>query len=128
MNLRFTAVGAPGTVSPLTFERIMFNEGDPGTMVTEGQVALSAAPANQAEITGRLLNSMGQGVPNARVTLTDTTGKEVTATSNGFGAYRFGNLTVGQTYTITATARGLAFTPITVSVTSQSVDLNLIAE
>ena len=26
-NLRFTAVGAPGYVSPLSFERIMSNEG-----------------------------------------------------------------------------------------------------
>ena len=43
MNLKFNAVGAPGTVSPLTFEHIMFNEGDPGTFVTDGQVELSAA-------------------------------------------------------------------------------------
>jgi hypothetical protein len=42
LNLRFTAVGAPGSVSPLTLERIMFNEGDPGTTVTDGQVELFA--------------------------------------------------------------------------------------
>ncbi len=29
LNLRFTAVGAVGSESPLSFERIMFNEGDP---------------------------------------------------------------------------------------------------
>ena len=40
LNLRFTAVGAPGTVSPLTWERIMFNEGDPGTTATNGRVEL----------------------------------------------------------------------------------------
>ena len=43
LNLRFTAVGAPGTVSPLTWERIMFNEGDPRTTATDGQVELSVA-------------------------------------------------------------------------------------
>ena len=46
LNLRFTAVGAPGSVSPLTWERIMFNEGDPGTTASDGQVELSAAAPN----------------------------------------------------------------------------------
>ena len=31
MNLKFTAIGAPGSVSPLTWERLLFNEGEPGT-------------------------------------------------------------------------------------------------
>ncbi len=38
LNLRFTTVGASGSVSPLTWERIMFNEGDPRTTVTDGLV------------------------------------------------------------------------------------------
>jgi hypothetical protein len=128
MNLRFTAVGAPGTSSPLTIERIMFNEGDPGVLVTDGQVQLSSAPANQAEITGRVLSSMGQGIPNARVTLTDTTGATRTAISNGFGMYRFGNLQVGQTYTLSVESKQMRFTPLTVSVTGQSVNVDVTAE
>lgn len=48
LNLKFSAVGAPGTVSPLTWERIMFNEGDPGTLVTDGRVEISAAVQSQA--------------------------------------------------------------------------------
>jgi len=40
LNLRFTAVGAPGAVSPLTFDRIVFNEGDSGVSITDGQVEL----------------------------------------------------------------------------------------
>ncbi len=47
LNLRFTAVGSPGSVSPLMWESMIFNEGDPGTFVTDGQVELLAAP-NQA--------------------------------------------------------------------------------
>jgi hypothetical protein len=127
MNLRFTAVGAPGTSSPLTIERIMFNEGDPGVLVTDGQVQLSSAPANQAEMTGRVLSSMGQGIPNARVILTDTTGATRSAISNGFGMYRFGNLTVGQTYTLSVESRNTQFTPLTVSVTGQSVNVDMTA-
>jgi len=40
MNLRFTAVGSPGMASPLTFERILFNEGNPGAFTTDGQVVI----------------------------------------------------------------------------------------
>jgi len=128
LNLRFTAVGAPGSVSPLTWERIMLNEGDPKTMAGDGQVELSAAAPNQAEISGRLLSAMGQGLPNTRVTLTDTTGQSRSIFSNGFGVYRFGGLQVGQTYTISVDSRALAFTPLTASVTSQQVNVDMIAE
>ncbi len=40
LNLRFTAVGTPGSVSPLTWERIMFNEGEPRVSVTDGRIEL----------------------------------------------------------------------------------------
>ena len=43
LNLRFMAVGAAGTVSPLKWERIMFNEGDSGTLATDGLIELAAA-------------------------------------------------------------------------------------
>jgi hypothetical protein len=41
LNLRFTAVGGSGTVSPLTFERIMFNEGEPSVETAAGQVLIA---------------------------------------------------------------------------------------
>ena len=97
----------------------MFNEGAPGITAADGQVELSAAASNQAEISGRLLTAIGQWLPNARITLTDTTGQSRTAVSNGFGVYRFGGLQVGQTYTIGVESRRYAFTPLTVSVTGQ---------
>ncbi|MBK8464447.1 MAG: hypothetical protein IPL32_01320 [Chloracidobacterium sp.] len=40
LNLRFTAVGKSGSTSPLLFERIMFNEGEPQVNATDGQVEL----------------------------------------------------------------------------------------
>lgn len=40
LNLRFTAVGRAGAASPLSFERLMFNEGDPGVPATGGRVEL----------------------------------------------------------------------------------------
>jgi len=41
LNLRFVALGKKGSVSPLTFERIMFNEGEPSVLVTDERVELS---------------------------------------------------------------------------------------
>jgi len=41
LNLRFAAVGSAGAISPISFERIMFNEGESVT-VTTGSVGLSA--------------------------------------------------------------------------------------
>ncbi|MFN0279867.1 MAG: cohesin domain-containing protein [Pyrinomonadaceae bacterium] len=45
MNLRFSAVGAPDTVSPLTWERIMFNEGESRVTTLGGQIEILAALA-----------------------------------------------------------------------------------
>ena len=45
LNLKFTAVGASGSVSPLTFERIMFNEDESQVMITDGRVEISTAAA-----------------------------------------------------------------------------------
>jgi len=38
LNLRFSAVGSSQSVSPLSFERIMFNEGDPQVIVIGGNI------------------------------------------------------------------------------------------
>jgi len=40
LNLRFTAIGSPGSVSPLSFAQIMFNEGEPRISVVDGRVKL----------------------------------------------------------------------------------------
>ncbi|MBK8467273.1 MAG: DUF11 domain-containing protein [Chloracidobacterium sp.] len=40
LNLRFSSVGAPGSVSPLSFERIMFNEGESRVVVADGRIEL----------------------------------------------------------------------------------------
>jgi len=39
LNLRFTSVGSPGSVSPISFERIMFNEGEAVTVIN-GEVRI----------------------------------------------------------------------------------------
>ncbi|MFN0278423.1 MAG: choice-of-anchor Q domain-containing protein [Pyrinomonadaceae bacterium] len=128
LNLRFTAVGAPGSVSPLVFERFMFNEGYSETLTTDGEVELVKAAPNHAEISGRLLDAMGQGIPMTQITLIGLDGTTRSIVSNGFGYYRFGRLQVGQTYTISVETRRHAFTPLTVGITGQLVSVDMIAE
>ncbi len=127
LNLRFTAVGAPGSVSPITWERFIFNDGEPRTMATDGLVEISAAVPNQAEISGRLLNPMGLGLSNALVTLTDTTGQTRYAISNETGVYWFGGVQAGQTYTVSVNSTRHTFAPMTVSITGPLVNINMIA-
>ena len=71
---------------------------------------------------------MGKGVPNARVTLTDSPGQSRSVVSNGFGAYRFSGLQVGRTYTITVESGLWKFGSLIVSITDQQVSVDLIAE
>lgn len=49
LNLRFTAIGASGSVSRLVWERVMFNEGDPQVAVTNGEVHISLTTDATAE-------------------------------------------------------------------------------
>lgn len=43
LNLRFTVLGAANSMSPLTFERVMFNDIDTTDSVTNGEIKLSSA-------------------------------------------------------------------------------------
>jgi hypothetical protein len=40
LNLRFRTVGAPNSISPLTFDQVIFNEGEPRATIPDGQVLL----------------------------------------------------------------------------------------
>jgi len=41
MNLRFTTVGVSGSVSPISFERIVFNDGEPRVSLVDGRIELA---------------------------------------------------------------------------------------
>lgn len=50
MNLNFTAIGTPGSVSPLRWERVMLNEGTPRVTTTDGELRISAVTANLSKL------------------------------------------------------------------------------
>jgi Cohesin domain/Dockerin type I domain len=41
LTLKFTAIGTPSSVTPLTWERFMFNEGDATTLAANGEVEIA---------------------------------------------------------------------------------------
>jgi hypothetical protein len=54
-NLQFRAVGVEGSVSPLTWVNMMFNEGNPGVYPKNGQIRVTSQPSNPTPVnfTGR---------------------------------------------------------------------------
>ncbi|HTK38875.1 MAG TPA: cohesin domain-containing protein [Pyrinomonadaceae bacterium] len=128
MNLKFTAVGAQGTVSPLTVNSFMFNEGIPQNSITNGQVTVQIVTAAQASVSGMVMRQNGIGVRNARVSLTDANGNARTVRTNQFGFYRIDGLTVGVTYVVDVSAKGLTFEPQTLTVTGNMNSVNLIGQ
>lgn len=128
LNLRFKSVGAPGSVTRLVWERLMLNEGDPQVAAADGHIEISAAASGEAEISGRVLTPFGDGIPNARITLTSTTGRSRSAISTGFGSYRFAGLQTGETYTISVSSKQYTFRASTISTAGQATTLDIIAE
>ncbi len=126
-KVKFNVIGEIGSVSDLTWETFGLNEGGINFETRNGRVEVRAA-SNDAAITGRVLNAAGQPVSGATVTLADTAGQARTARSSSLGNFRFAELTVGQTYTVSVSAKRYTFASQTVSVAGDAVTLDLIAE
>ncbi len=80
-----------------------------GAVITVNQLA--APTAANVSVAGRLLTAGGSGIRNAIVTLTDTQGNIRTARTNSFGYYRFVDVGVGATYTLTPNSKAYTFDP-----------------
>ena len=88
--------------------------------------AVGAPPpptAGAAAIGGHVMQANGRGISGAIVTLVNPNGSSQTTRTNPFGYYRFADIPVGETYTLTARAKGQTF-----SRSAQSVNLQDDAE
>ncbi len=127
-NFRFTAVGAQGLSSPLTFTTFMFNEGNPDDNVTNGLVSIPFGPtAAGATLAGRVLTQSGAGLRNAVVTMTDPQGVVHRAISSSMGYYRFEDLPTGASYVLNVASKRFQFAPRVVTINDDVIDLDLIA-
>lgn len=128
MKLKFTAVGLAAQTSPLTITNFMFNEGIPADITVDGSVLLVPLTAASVSVGGQLRTATGIPITKATVVLTNTLGQTRTALSNGFGYYSFDDVSVGETYVVSATSKRYTFTPMVISPTEGTNELNLTAE
>lgn len=122
------AAGAPPTTN-LSFGNVpIFQEVVDGTAVPVqtafSGAAISLAPptAAMATVAGRVFGG-SNGLSNARVILTDSTGNARTAGTNSFGYFTFTEVAVGQTYLISVSAKRYEFNPQVVSVNEDVLGL-----
>jgi hypothetical protein len=127
-NLQFTGIGAQGSTSPLTWGSFVYNEGTPGASPTGGTIHLDLAPtAAPVTIAGFVRSSDGEAVANAVVRMTGRDGSTVSTRTNQFGAFRVGDLSVGQSYILTVSAKGLTFSPRAMELLEDMTGLTIIA-
>jgi len=124
-NLRFTVVGAAGSVSPLTISDFRFNDASVGVVVTDGEVTVGGA---DNIIRGHVLSPTGQPVPNVKVVLASILGRGTrVAVTDAEGRFQVGSLTPGSTYTLNVQTVLYRFLPVTVSLTQPVIDVDLTA-
>ncbi|MBX7053579.1 MAG: hypothetical protein K1X36_01400 [Pyrinomonadaceae bacterium] len=128
-NFRFTAVGANGQTSPLTWQNFMFNEGNPSNIVTNGSVRLIAGPtASGVTIDGRIIDPSGRPVRNALVRLDGDLAFQRFARTNPFGYFGFGDIPAGAAYVISAESKQFTVLPRVISVNDSVTGIELVAE
>ena len=109
INLRFTIVGDPGEISPLTFEHFIFNEDQSASATNDGQIEVVAPTAAGVAVEGRVVTADGRGIMGARITLTESDGDVQTAVTNPFGYYRFESVEAGQLVTLSVASKRFVF-------------------
>jgi hypothetical protein len=127
VNLHFVVTGAAGTTTPLTVRNLVLNEGEIESAVRHGKLEVVESQDKDG-IQGRIVDPMGEGIAGAIITLTSSTGETVSVRSGSSGNFRFGQLRNGESYTLTTSAKGLAFLPVTVSLSGETVYVDLIGQ
>lgn len=100
-----------------------------GGAVASTAINFTVFTAAQASISGRVTSIEGRGITGAKVVLTDSSGISRTATTNSFGIYSFDEVSVGETYTVTAVHKRYQFqNPTQVLSVSENINgLNFVA-
>jgi 6-phosphogluconolactonase (cycloisomerase 2 family) len=96
--------------------------------VLTGIAYLSPALA-AATVSGRVFTPNGNGLANAFLTLTDSSGNSRVLQTSPFGYYRFVNVPTGDTYTISVVSKRFTFAnpPPVITVNDNISDLNFTA-
>jgi hypothetical protein len=97
------------------------------TAFSDWTLGLVAAPtAANVSISGKVLSAGGRAISNATVVLqSSATGQTRSVRTNTFGYYHFDNVPSGQSYVVSAQAKGQRFTPRVVSLEDNLTDFDL---
>lgn len=125
LKLKFTSVGSFGSVSPLTWQRFMFNENNPQSVTSNGQVTISVPTASTVSVSGQVTTANGRGIAKARVTLTGMNGTR-TVTTNPFGYFLFTDVEVGETYIFSVSHKRYSFSSQVFTVMEETNNLNFV--
>jgi len=103
-----------------------------GTGVFNGQVhAYAMVPVTNVSLGGRILTAGGNGIPNAKITVSGgNLPAPVMARTGSFGYYNFQGLQSGMTYTVTVSVKRYVFAQPTRTIMLQSDvgDFNFVAQ
>ncbi len=125
LKLKFSAVGANGTSSDLSFAPFTFNEGLPSNMTNIGRVRVLAPTAATATVSGRVTTASRRSITGVTVTLTDSNGVSRSAAVNLKGFYQFDGVRTGETYVISVSGKGFTGTEQVITVLNNLADVNL---
>jgi hypothetical protein len=102
-----------------------FEDVDSSFLIDDISLNVCTPTAATADISGRVLTSIGRGVANTEVTLTDEAGTRRTVRTNSFGFYSFEDVSLGV-YVMSVSSR-YAFSPQVVNLFSDMEGVNFVA-
>jgi len=126
LNLRFNVIGAVDSATDLEWENLFFNEGGVAFNLEAARVTVTESKGRGLK--GRVLDTLGNGIAKARVTATDTLGKQRSVMTSESGSFSIAGLEKNQTYTLTVESRGYRFFERIISLSGDTVDLDIIAQ
>lgn len=126
VNLKMRASGEGR--SGLEIRNFMFNEDLRIASTENGELRVAADDGDSGSLTGTILNSSGNVIAGANVTLTSRDGAVFRVRSDQNGVFRFDGLAGRKSYTITVVSKGFVFRPQTVETADGAMNVNIIAE
>lgn len=79
--------------------------------------------AANVEVSGKIVSAENQGIANAQVLLTDSTGNTRAVKTSSFGFFRFEEIPAGQTYIVEINSKRFQFAPQIIAVKDNVADL-----
>ncbi len=116
-----------GSTRPRDFPNSPNASGGDGADI--GALELQLAPTAAAvSLSGRVLTPVGNGLMNARITLTDQNGSSRTVTTSSFGYFRFDDVSAGGTVVLSVTSKRYTFAQQVFSLAEDLSDLTFVGQ